>query len=72
MLDMITRDNFSLIRSGDAGDYMENFLYVYKNILESPQILLKFDMKNFKEIKEYCYALPRRTVIPDIRNNSFS
>ena len=45
MLDMITRDNFSLIRSGDAGDYMENFLYVYKNILESPQILLKFDKK---------------------------
>jgi len=72
MLDMITRDNFSLIRSGDAGDYMENFLYVYKNILESPQILLKFDMKNFKEIKEYCYALPRQTVIPDIINNSFS
>ncbi len=72
MLDMITHDNFSLVCSSDAGDYMENFLYVYKNILENPEILLKFDMKNVKAIKEYCYALPRQTDISNIRDKCLS
>lgn len=63
MLDMIMHDNDSLVCGSDVGDYMQDFLYTYGGILEQPEILLKFDIKSAKTVREYFYALPKETDI---------
>ena len=63
MLDMITHDSESLVCGSDVGKHMQDFLYVYGGILEHPEILLNFDIRNASTVREYFYMLPRKADI---------